>query len=74
MYRYESASWKQSAFTDFLENDYQKFKGEIVPIEPKVLYVRIQSNHNHNCFLFSSFAFDSAVKIIPVRKYDLDLN
>jgi hypothetical protein len=37
MYRYESTSWKQSSFVDFLENDYQKVKGETVPPEPSAL-------------------------------------
>lgn len=37
MYRYESTSWKQSSFTEFIENDYQKVKGEIVPPEVNTL-------------------------------------
>jgi hypothetical protein len=37
MYRYESTSWKQTAFADFIENDYQKVKAEIVPPEPSAL-------------------------------------
>jgi hypothetical protein len=37
MYRYESTSWKQTAFVDFIENDHQKFKAEIVPPEANAL-------------------------------------
>jgi hypothetical protein len=37
MYRYESTSWKQTAFIDFIENDYQKVKPEIVPPETSAL-------------------------------------
>jgi hypothetical protein len=37
MYRYESTSWKQKAFVDFIENDYQKIKAEIVPPEISAL-------------------------------------
>ncbi|CAF1001550.1 unnamed protein product [Adineta steineri] len=50
MYRYESTSWKQSAFTEFLESDYQKVKAEIIPPEPSA---------------FSS-SFGTAAKIIPM--------
>ncbi|CAF1192284.1 unnamed protein product [Rotaria sordida] len=50
MYRYESASWKQTAFVEFIENGYQKVKGEIVPVEPNA---------------FSLFS-EKAAKIIPM--------
>ncbi|CAF4360046.1 unnamed protein product [Rotaria socialis] len=33
MYRYESASWKQISFIEFIENDYKKVKAENVPAE-----------------------------------------
>jgi hypothetical protein len=41
MYRYESTSWKQTSFIDFIENGYQKVKAEIVPPEANALYVFI---------------------------------
>ena len=50
MYRYENPSWKQTAFADFIENDYQKVKAEIVPREASASY----------------FDFENATKIIPV--------
>jgi hypothetical protein len=37
MYRYEGSSWKQTAFVDFLEKDYQKVKAEIIPPEASAL-------------------------------------
>ena len=37
MYRYENTSWKQTAFVEFIENDYQKVKAEIVPPESNAL-------------------------------------
>jgi hypothetical protein len=37
MYRYESSSWKQTAFVEFIENGYQKIKGELVPPEANAL-------------------------------------
>ncbi|CAF2126379.1 unnamed protein product [Rotaria magnacalcarata] len=33
MYRYESASWKQISFIEFIENNYKKVKAENVPAE-----------------------------------------
>jgi len=50
MYRYENPSWKQTAFADFIENDYQKVKAEIVPREASASY----------------FDFENATKIIPM--------
>jgi len=50
MYRYENTSWKQTAFIDFIENDYKKVKAEIVPPEASAF----------------SFGFENAVKIIPM--------
>ncbi|CAF2643915.1 unnamed protein product [Rotaria sp. Silwood2] len=50
MYRYESASWKQTAFVEFIENGYQKVKAEQVPVEPSA---------------FSLFS-EKAAKIIPM--------
>ncbi|CAF5138377.1 unnamed protein product, partial [Rotaria sp. Silwood1] len=37
MYRYESASWKQTAFVQFIENGYQNVKAEKVAVEPNAL-------------------------------------
>jgi len=50
MYRYESTSWKQTAFIEFIENDYQKVKPEIVPPEASAF----------------SFSFENAARIIPM--------
>lgn len=50
MYRYEGTSWQQTAFVEFIENNYQKTKAETVPPELSAF----------------SFSFDSAKKIIPM--------
>ncbi|UJR13945.1 hypothetical protein I4U23_000948 [Adineta vaga] len=50
MYRYEGTSWQQTAFVNFIENEYQQVKGEVIPSES-------------NAF---SFSFGNAAKIIPM--------
>jgi hypothetical protein len=37
MYRYESTSWKQAAFIEFVDSGYQQVKAEIVPPEASAL-------------------------------------
>lgn len=37
MYRYEGTSWQQTAFVEFVENNYQNSKAEVVPPEVSAL-------------------------------------